>query len=256
MFIAGVKIERITEVGTNHLLALTVTPGSSGIESYSLDSADLPGQSSTIADCPNDPMAQSGPSYGVEQPKSNAHVQNHRPTETTANPQPACCAAGRDETEWRAPPYVETLGEFYEPCQRSECFGGGKPNPTTIKRVIISRHFPSVFHRVQEHEEANPTLTGQDKTTDNRLFSALVFEEGEPVATLTDLSEGDGVVWNTPQIPLTVVGPAAIDLRGPAGGEYTLIEAEGSDAAYAIYDGYGCVSGVSRVPARDRPEGV
>jgi hypothetical protein len=196
-------------------------------------------------------MAQSGQPYGVEQPKSTAHAQNHRTTETASNPQPACCAAERDETEWRDTPCVESLSEFYEPCQRPECFGSETPDLTTIERVIISRNFPSAYHRIGQDD---PTQAGQDEITNGRLFTDLTFEAGEPVSALGDLHVGDGVVWAPPQIPLTVVGAAALTLRGPAGGEYTLTEAERSDATYAIYDGYGCISDISRVPARDQPE--
>ena len=179
-------------------------------------------------------MAQSGPPYETEQPKSTARPPNQRNPETTSDPQPACRDATRDRCEWRTPPYSDGLVGIYDLCKR--CFGDGDA-PSIGEPVVMSRNRPSVIHRLRNTEQSEAV-----ETRTYRFQNAV--ETDEPLDALASLRKGDGVVWRTQQIPLRVVGVGEIQLRGPEGGEYVLRR---DGETYIVSPGYGRVLGLSRV---------
>lgn len=155
------------------------------------------------------------------------------------SPLPACSMANADYLEWRDTPYTAALADIYPPCENPACFPDGVPEPDAFESVVRSRHYPTVFHR--------PAISDPAPSTDR-----VPASEPESIETITDLSPGDGVVWGASQLPLVVVSatsdPAGtVELRGPDGGEYELDERSGS--TYAVDRGYGCISGVRRIPS-------
>jgi hypothetical protein len=158
-----------------------------------------------------------------------------------ANPQPACSIANADYLEWRETPYTASLADFHPPCENPACFPDGVPEPDAFESVVRSQHFPTVFHRPRDGCDRHPPSA--DRVPDG---------DPEPIESITALRPGDGVVWGASQLPLVVVSATSdprgtVALRGPNGGEYEL---EGrSENTYAVDRGYGCVSGVHRIPS-------
>lgn len=162
--------------------------------------------------------------------------------------EPACSIANADYLEWRKTPYTAALADIYPPCENPDCFPDGVPEPDAFEHVIRSRHCPTVFHRPRDGCAQPPPSADQEPAS-----------EPEPIESITDLRPGDGVVWGASQLPLVVMSatsdPAGtVALRGPNGGEYELDELPGS--SYAVSRGYGCVSGVRRIPAAHTCESV
>lgn len=146
--------------------------------------------------------------------------------------------------------YSANLVGIHPLCER--CFRSADA-PGTGSPVVMSRNDPSVLHRLCDGKEQSEPVESHP----THRFPDAVHDTDGPVDALAALRKGDGVVWQTPQIPLEVVGVSEVRLRGPRGGEYTLRRAETADEAYAIYPGIGVTADVRRVvTADDRPERV
>lgn len=239
------------------------------MESYSLNSGDLPGQSSNLTDQPSDPMAQSTPQYETERPKATAHAHRQRQestaeadTDTAPGPEPACRSrfVGHSvtEREWHEIPYTERLLSVYQPCSWPACYPDGPPDPTDVQNVVRSCHYASTFHRPHETGPAGDSSQNDDRPSGT--CSVVRAIAGDSIDSIVELCEGDGVIWNGRAAPMLVVGATtdpsqAARLVGFQGGEYRVRERPEHAQPYAVYPGYGCQRELVRVEFdHDHPE--
>jgi hypothetical protein len=204
-------------------------------------------------------MSQSKASYGVNTPKDSARSRrvehDDQPEEAGDQPvEPACrtreVGRGIDRREWREIPYSERILAFYEPCEWDECYPDGPPDVEEVATVVRSCHSPTVFHRSRHETENSQTDAVADP-----------HSTGVSITTLTDLTEGECVVWDKQSTPRRVIETATgsdgtVRLRGPSGGEYTVEARPGSTQAYAIYPAIGLVSSLRVVTADETVEAV
>ena len=209
-------------------------------------------------------MSQSKSAYETQNPKGNGqrHCQQQRQssteTGTDPSPEPACRSRYVDDWEWIEIPCTTALTASYTPCEWDECFGDGPPDVDELETVVRSRRYPSVFHRCHTdhstHESDDPA-TEDGLTNTHPVFETNASEKREPVESITDLHEGDGVTWTALGTSLAVVErteSAGIRLEGPAGGEYELRKRY--DEALVVYPGHGRIDDLTRVvPVDDQP---
>lgn len=173
-------------------------------------------------------MSQSKTSYGAKQRKSTARSRRARHTnksETTANKtvEPACPSRSVghsiEKRDWVEKSYTERFREFYQPCEWPECFADGHPDVGDIEKVVRSTHHPTTYHRPRNDEPTceHETTAPETDTGHTRIL--------QPIKTITDLEEGQRVVWENRKQPLCVVEATTkpdgtVSLRGPGGGEY------------------------------------
>lgn len=204
-------------------------------------------------------MSQSGSTYKTEQPKDYARTRRERQqtnpgtesVETRVEPACRSRAVGHsvEQRDWREITYNERRLVSYEPCAWPECFPDGPPDATETETVIRSSHRPTVYHRPREG--------GSDDSDSAARTQATV--EHEPVTTITDLREGEAVVWEGQRWAMSVAETATkpdgvARLAGPNGGTYRIEARPDSPRTYAVYPGVGVVADVHRiVPADDQP---
>jgi hypothetical protein len=189
-------------------------------------------------------MSQSRPSYGVKTRKRTArsrHAQHDKQPEETGDSdtvEPACrtreVGRGIDRREWRETSYDGRTRTFFDPC--SWCFPDGHPDASDVDTVVKSCRKPTSYHRPRESNEQTCDHGGNPEAT-------LQIEE-DPIESVTDLREGQQVIWDNRERPLWVVAATdepdgAVGLRGPDGGEY-IIEGrpEHREPYYVLGDGY------------------
>lgn len=207
-------------------------------------------------------MSQSKSAYEVRDLEGNEQRQRQRQntSEIKSEPEPACRSRsiGRaaDRREWREISYDERLLAFYRPCSWAECFPDGNPDASELETVIGSRHHPTTFHRPRDSDRPRCTdgETATDTDTDTRAHAT-----SREVHDITELKDGDGIVWQGQSTPLVVVSPTdepggTIALRGPENGEYRVKGRPNQPRAIAIYPGIGVVADARVVPADARPE--
>lgn len=207
----------------------------------------------------NNPMSQSKTSYGTELRKGTARSRDARhtnqPETTDSEPvEPACRTreVGRavERREWREIPYSERILAFYEPCEWDECYPDGPPDEEEVATVVRSCHAPTAFHRSRHKAESCQQEADADP-----------HSRGVSITMLSDLQEGEGVVWDDQSTPRRVIETATgsddtARLRGPSGGTYTIEARPGSTQPYAIYPAVGLVSSIRVVTADDAIEAV
>jgi hypothetical protein len=169
---------------------------------------------------------------------------------TDSEPQPACCASGIGQQEWRETEYTDALSAFYAPCGYPACFPRGEIDLAVGEDVVLSRNHPSSFHRPAGAPAAEPSAIAADGGSEPDPFADC---ERVAVSTITDFREDDGVTWEGLTSPLTVSESSAdvsgvLTLRGPSDGEYVLEERP--PASWAIYPGYGIVDELERLTLR------
>lgn len=213
-------------------------------------------------------MSQSKLAYEVRDLEGNEQRQRQRQNtseikykpESAQEPEPACRSRsiGRaaDRREWREISYDERLLAFYSPCSWDECFPNGNPDASEIETVIGSRHHPTTFHRPRDSDR--PRCTDGETATDTDTRAHATSRE---VHDITELEDGDGIVWQGQSTPLTVVSSTdepsgTIALRGPKNGEYRVKGRPNQPRAIAIYPGIGVIANARVVPADTRTEEV
>ena len=206
-------------------------------------------------------MSQSKPSYGVRTPKSseNEHCQsqntNAAERESGEAPEPACWRRRVDDWQWYEAEFIAAFAEMYSPCP--ECFSDGPPDVDELESVVRSRSYPSSYHRVFDPARADSDAETETTTMSSR-FENLTIETQRVITDITELEEGDGVLWKGQSTPLTVVDSTVdtggtVRLRGPNGGEYRVTNRPNHSHPIAIYPGIGLASDVCRiVPVGDR----
>jgi hypothetical protein len=217
-------------------------------------------------------MSQSKPSYGANSRKGTARAHRHRPntsdetTDSESDPEPACrsgsTGASVDGREWREVPYSPRLLASYSPCAWSECYPNGPPDVDDTETVVRSCSHPTTYHRPSaEHDpcDSEHNSTGADETATATPQFVAAADSGEYLSSITEVQEGNGVIWSGQSTPLLVIEAAAepggtLHLRGPDGGEYTVEARPDSARSYAVYPGVGVVTEMRRVmPADDQP---
>jgi hypothetical protein len=173
-------------------------------------------------------------------------------TDTEGSPQPACPAGGRGTQEWRTTLYTERLSAVYPPCSCSECFPQGLTDATAIEHVVLSRGHPSTFHRPAGTQSDGGESAGTVVTDGGTPSDPFAGCERVPITEETDLSPGDGVIWDDVQQPLIVhdLSPSTdvLHLKGPDGGDYFL-EIRPPGLSNVINPGHGKVSALRRIIA-------
>ena len=204
-------------------------------------------------------MSQSKTTYGAELPKGTArsrHAQHDNQPEETGDSntvEPACrtreVGRGIDRREWRETSYDGSIRVFLDPCLW--CFADGHPDESEVETVVKSCRKPTSYHRLRESAETcdhgdDPEVTIQIKE--------------DPIESVTDLREGQQVIWDDREQPLWVVEATdepdgTVGLRGPSGGEY-IIEGrpEHRKPYYVLGDGYR--SRIIPVRAEKRAEAI
>lgn len=208
-------------------------------------------------------MSQSKSAYGVEEPKDSARTHRQRPDTAGdgPDPQPACRsrAVGHsiERRKWRETAYSDRLQAFFDPCSWPECFPDGPPDVSNTETVVRSSREPTVYHRPQTAECQSETESHEhgDSETDR---AATVRKS---ISKITELRDGDGVVWDGQSEPMLVVKPTddpggVVQLVGSNGGEYR-VEAWPECARPYYIRGYGCRNELARiVPANDQRERI
>jgi hypothetical protein len=205
-------------------------------------------------------MSQSNLISGFNTPKDSARTRRDRndseaKTETgeEKGPEPACRSRSighsADKREWREVRYIERRLTCYRPCTWPECFPSGSPDPNEIETVIRSSHCPTVYHRPREGGSADCDSVAQSQAT----------VEHESVTTITDLREGEAVVWEGQRWSMYVAETATkpdgvARLAGPNGGTYRIEGRPDKTQSYAVYPGVGVVAELYRIVAEDRPQ--
>jgi hypothetical protein len=180
------------------------------------------------------------------------------------DPEPACRsrATGRsvDTREWREVPNAARRLDTLSACEY--CFDG-PPDTAEITTAVISCSHPTVYHRPRADQSAPSTVGGESAGASPSLDDrpAASTDARETIHDVTELREGDGVLWQGQSTPLIVVGAAAspagtVDLRGPNGGDYWLEGRPDCARAYYVSPGYACQSDLVRVPAPTHHEAV
>lgn len=153
-------------------------------------------------------MSQSKSVYGVESPKDSARAHRHSPDTSGAvtddEPEPACRsrANGRsiERREWCVKPFTDGIREFYEPCRW--CFSDGPPDVGDIEKIVRSSRHPTVYHRPQTPD--CDSATEQHDHSDSEADCVATVRES--IGEITELGNGDGIVWEGRTTPPKVVG--------------------------------------------------
>ena len=205
-------------------------------------------------------MSQSKSAYGVRTPKDSARTRSERQntnpdgesTETQVEPACPSRAVGHsvDKRDWREVAYDERRLVSYRACEWPACYPDGPPDASETETVVRSSHRPTVYHRPQTTAtDAQPSESVHDER-------ACVVEE---VGVITDLREGDRVLWDGQSTPMRVVesttDPSGVaSLIGPDDGEYRIEARPEYAQPYYIRPGYAYQSELRRiVPADDQP---
>lgn len=209
-------------------------------------------------------MSQSKPSYGTERPKGIAHERRHRQPANTddtaeATTEPACWRHAASDWKWHEVQFTAAYAAIHDPC--SECFPAGAPETSTLETVVRSCSYPVKYHRPRDTGETDPTRASHEadgcESETGTLFSRTAVDVSESISSITELRQGDGVLWQGQSTPLVVVEPATVpdgtvSLIGPNGGEYHIEERPECARAYYISPGYACQRELCRVvPASD-----
>ena len=209
-------------------------------------------------------MSQSNPSYRTERPKGIAHECRHQQPANTGKTaevaiEPACWRHSASDWEWHKVQFTAAYATIHDPC--SECFPKGSPEVRTLETVVRSCSYPVKYHRPRDADETNPTgashkvESGESETA--AQFGESAIDTSESISCITELQEGDGVLWQGQSTPLVVVEPATtpdgtVSLIGPDGGEYRIEGRPECTRAYYISPGYACQRELRRVvPARN-----
>lgn len=199
-------------------------------------------------------MSQSKHSYGVQDPKDSARARNGQhdssrgETATHSATEPACRsrAVGHsvENREWREVAYNERRLVSYEPCAWPECFPDGPPDADDIETVVRSTHQPTKYHR--------PRTTATDAQSRKSTHEGQAVVEHEVVGAITDLCEGERVVWEGQRWTMRVVEgttdpDGVVFLTGSNGGEYRIEGRPNAARPYAVYPAVGLVEELCRV---------
>ncbi len=209
-------------------------------------------------------MSQSGYGYDAQDPKDSARTQSPRPdtsgdtTNEDSNPEPACPSRvnGRsaDQREWCVKSFTDGIREFYQPCGWSECFPTGPPDVDDIEKIVRSSRKPTVYHRPRETTDGSHCTDLEHNHNASNQPQEEIQTVREPIATITELDNGDSVIWNGVATPATVVGtttdPNGTVLLAGTNSEYSL---EGRpECARAFYiQHFGCRNKIARVVSAD-----
>ena len=202
-------------------------------------------------------MSQSNSSYRTERPKGIAREHRHRQPATTddtaeATTEPACWRHSASDWEWHEVQFTAAYAAIHDPC--SECFPDGSPEVSTLETVVRSCSYPVKYHRPRDTDETNPSgpspeTNGRESGTGPQFGDEATSKS---LNSITELQEGDGVLWQGQSTPLVVVEPATtpdgtISLVGPNGGEYHIEGRPECARAYYISPGYACQRELRRV---------
>ena len=204
-------------------------------------------------------MSQSGLNYETEQSKTTAYTQRHQQkpasdTDSGTDPEPACRSRSVGHSvgarEWREIPYTERILVSYRPCSWPECYPDGRPDLHNVQTVVRSCRHPTTFHRPADGAESCEREQDGSETTDT--FTVTQAAVHESLDSITDLRDGDGVIWAGQTTPMLVVDSTAsstevVNIVGPGGGDYRIEERPDKILSYAIYPGYGCQREITRV---------
>ena len=199
-------------------------------------------------------MSQSNSAFGTQDPKGTARERRRR-QEPTANtdetaPEPACWRHNVSDTEWHEPPFTAAYREIHDPC--SDCFPNGPPGVEDLETVVRSRSHPTAYHRPRD---ATPDTRHDPPETKGEESE---IEVHEAISSVTDLKQGDGVLWQGQSTPMLVVEIAAkpdgsVRIRGPGGGNYQIEGRPEHRRPFYIRPGYACQRELTRVvPAGDQ----
>lgn len=212
-------------------------------------------------------MSQSKSAYGVQEPKDVARERRHRQANSNHKsvPEPACWRHSASDWEWYEAQFTAAYRKIHDPC--SDCFASGPPDVSEFEAVIRSRSYPVKYHRPRdtgdetESSESPLEATNRESQTATR-FAEAAIDARKPISSITELKEGDGVLWQDQSTPMLVVGVAAkpdgrVRLRGPNGGKYQIEGRPECQRSYYIRPGYSCQKSISRVASpRAQSEGV
>ena len=118
------------------------------------------------------------------------------------------------------------------------------------------------YHRPRDTDKTTPSepsreANGRESETGPQFGDEATIKS---LNSITELREGDGVLWQGQSTPLVVVEPATtpdgtVALIGPNGGEYYIEGRPECARAYYISPGYACQRELRRVvPARDHSQ--
>ncbi|EMA55986.1 hypothetical protein C451_04531 [Halococcus thailandensis JCM 13552] len=115
---------------------------------------------------------------------------------------------------------------FYDACEWSECYPDGPPDENEIETVVRSCRKPTTYHRPRDDSELceHETDAPETSTNDTRISQDAIELIGS-ISSLTDLEEGQRVIWPNREQPLRVTKTTGkpdgmVGLQGPIGGEY------------------------------------
>lgn len=193
----------------------------------------------------------------------NKHRQ-HQQTSAKKNsqserdPEPACWRRRVDDWSWHVTEFNAAFSGMYGPCP--DCFADGSPDVNEIERVVRSCSYPTTYHRIGDPARAD----SEEETGTATVATQFVTDAdaGESIESVTELEEGDGVLWDGLSTPAVVIEattePKGMGrLRGLGGGEYTVEGRPSQTRPIAIYPAIGLVADVCRVRLPDdypRPE--
>jgi hypothetical protein len=223
-----------------------------------------------LVSVPNNPMSQSKSSYGAKSPKGteNEYCQHQNTSVAKANaraesvPEPACWRRRVDDWNWHETEFNAAFAGMYGSCP--DCFDGGPPDVDEIERVVRSCSYPTTYHRVNSETDTREQQRERMNNGEETETTAVVprFDIREEICDITDLHEGDGVVWEGKSTPLLVLestteADGVVMSRGPNGGEYRIEGRPNLSRPYYIRPGYAYQAEIIRVGPMDdqsRPE--
>ena len=199
-------------------------------------------------------MSQSNSKSGPQSPKDSARAQRRRPDTsgeaTNDEPEPACRSRvnGRsaDQREWCDKPFTDGIREFYQSCEWSECFPDGPPDVDGIETIVRSARKPTVYHRPRE--TTNTGNTDHDDAGGQLKEAAQPVRE--PISAITELREGENIVWNGKTTPVeiveTTIDPSGTVLLAGSNSKYRL-EGRPECARPFYIQHFGCQNEINRV---------
>lgn len=206
-------------------------------------------------------MSQSNLSYKTERPKGIAREHRHQQPNTDetakAATEPACWRHSASDWKWHEVQFTAAYAAIHDPC--SECFPDGPPEVCTLETVVRSCSYPVKYHRPRDTDRTTSPeplheVNGRESGTRPQFGEEATSKS---LSGITELQEGDGVLWDGQSTPLVVTEPATtpdgkVALVGPNGGEYQIEGRPECTRAYYISPGYACQRNLRRVvPARD-----
>ena len=206
-------------------------------------------------------MSQSKISYEANTRKSTAQARRERHDNnsgTDTGGEPACRSRSVghsiDQREWREVSYEERILLSYRPCSWPECFPSGPPDANEIETVIRSCRHPTTYHRPRD-VSAESCEKIQINAGETEISRAERTHARESIESISDLRDGDGVIWKGQSIPMFVVeapsdSTGVAHLVGPSGGEY-YIEGRPKYARPYYVRGFGCRQEIRRVVSVD-----